>query len=254
MRYAKNGLAIQMGRDIPLLRQERNSKFVSQHQLFDLMHSGGWERSRDSFNWRLRRLLNARFVDICEGFFGAGSAVYRITRDGIHLLEHHGEFTTVLHSNTQHLPHTSQIFHALQLNSVQIALAKQNLLAHWQSDIEVASYNTISKTPYRKDYDAVVEVWLNGRTVKFALEYERTLKGAQHYERIRNALSSERQIGCVLYLSSGMEVLVHLLHEFQALSANIAITNASDFNHSLLDTRVLTPWNLSGMAFREFLQ
>lgn len=254
MRYAKNGLAIQITRDIPVLRQVRNSKFISHHQLFDLMHMGGWERSRDSFNWRLRRLLQARFVDVCEGFFGAGSAVYRITRDGIHLLEHHGEFTTVLHSNTQHLPHTSQIFHALQLNSIQVALAKQNLLAHWQSDIEVASFNTISKTPYRKDYDAVVEVWLNGRAVKFALEYERTLKGAQHYERIRDALRSERQIGCILYLSSGVEVLVHLLHEFQSLPGNIAIATASNFSQLLLATHVLTPWNLSGMAFKELLQ
>jgi hypothetical protein len=254
MRYAKNGLAIQVGRDIPVLRQVRNSKFISHHQLFDLMRFGGLERSRDSFNWRLRRLLNARYVDVCAGFFGAGSAVYRITRDGIHLLEHHGEFTTVLHSNTQHLPHTSQIFHALQLNSIQVALANRNLLAHWQSDIEVASFNTISNAPYQKDYDAVVEVWLDGKRAKFALEYERTLKGAQQYERIRDALGSERQIGCILYLGSGMEVLIHLLHEFQSLSGNIAVANAKDFCRSLLETHVLTPWNLSGMVFRELLQ
>ena len=164
MRYAKNGLVIQGGRDVPLLRQVRNSKFISHDQLFDFMRFGGWEHSRDSFNWRLRRLVKAGYLAVCEGFFGAGSAVYRITRDGIHLLEHHGEFSTVLHSNTQHLPHPSQIFHALQLNSVQLALAHQNVLCQLAVGNRIASFNTISRAPYQKDYDAIVEVWVGGKT------------------------------------------------------------------------------------------
>lgn len=254
MRYAKNGLVIQTARDIPLLRQVRNAKFISHEQLFSLMQFCGLERSRDSFNWRLRRLLKAGYLAICEGFCGADSAVYRISRDGIHLLEHHGEFTTVLHSNTQHLPHTSQIFHSLQLNSIQVGLANQNVLVTWQSEIEVASFNTISRAPYQKDYDAIVEVWIGARTAWFALEYERTLKSARHYERVRDALRSERQIACVLYLSSGMEVLVHLLHEFESMGANVAFANAKDFGRKLLDTHVLTPRNLAGMPFRELLQ
>jgi hypothetical protein len=254
MRYAKNGLVVQVGRDVPLLRQIRNSKFISHDQLFDLMRFGGWERSRDSFNWRLRRLVKAGYLAVCDEFFGAGSAVYRITRDGIHLLEHHGEFSTVLQSNTQHLPHPAQIFHALQLNSVQVALANQNLLSTWQSEIEVASFNTISRAPYQKDYDAIVEVWVGEKTARFALEYERTLKSVRHYERIRDALQREHQITCILYLSSGIEVLVHLLHEFQSLVTNVAFANAKDFGQSLLDTRVLTPGNLAGMPFRELLQ
>lgn len=254
MRYAKNGLVVQTERDIPLLRQVRNSKFISHDQLFSLSRFSGLERSRDSFNWRLRRLLRAGYLGVCDGFFGAGSAVYRITRDGIHLLEHHGEFATVLHSNTQHLPHTSQIFHSLQLNSIQVALANENLLSAWHSEIEVASFNTISRAPYQKDYDAIVEVWVGAKTACFALEYERTLKSARDYERVRDALRAERQIACVLYLSSGTEVLVHLLHEFESMSANIALANAKDFGRQLLDTRVLTPCNLAGMPFRELLQ
>lgn len=254
MRYAKNGLVVQTERDIPLLRQVRNSKFITHDQLFSLSRFSGLERSRDSFNWRLRRLLRAGYLAVCDGFFGAGSTVYRISRDGIHLLEHHGEFATVLHSNTQHLPHTSQIFHSLQLNSIQVALANENLLSTWQSEIEVASLNTISRAPYQKDYDAIVEVWVGAKTAWFALEYERTLKSARHYERVRDALRAERQIACVLYLSSGMEVLVHLLHEFESIGANIALANAKDFGRQLLDTRVLTPRNLAGMPFREVLQ
>ena len=110
MRYAKGGLVINPERDIPLLRQVRNSRFVSHNQLFELMKFGGSDRSRDSFNWRVRRLAKSGHISICGGIFCAGSAVYRITKEGIALLEHHGQFTTVLHSNTQHLPHSSQFF------------------------------------------------------------------------------------------------------------------------------------------------
>ena len=103
MRYAKGGLVINPQRDIPLLRQVRNSRFVSHTQLFELMRFGGSDRSRDSFNWRVRRLIKSGHIGICSGVFCAGSAVYRITREGLILLEHHGQFTNVLHSNTQHL-------------------------------------------------------------------------------------------------------------------------------------------------------
>ena len=72
MRYAKGGLVINPERDIPLLRQVRNSRFVSHNQLFELMKFGGSDRSRDSFNWRVRRLLKSAHISICGGIFCAG--------------------------------------------------------------------------------------------------------------------------------------------------------------------------------------
>jgi len=254
MRYAKNSFVIQAERDIPLLRQVRNSKFVSHSQLFELMKFGGRERSRDSFNWRVRRLLKAGWLSICEGDFGAGSTVYRISREGIALLEYHGQFTTVLHSKTQHLPHPSQVFHSLELNRIQLALASQNLLANWQSEIEVASFNTISGSPYQKDYDAIVDVWVGNRRARFALEYEHSLKNYRHYDRIRAALEGERQVGCILYLTSGTEVLLHLVQELESVPRTLAFANAKDFEGLLLETNVITARNLGGAYFWELLQ
>src|SRR5579864_450156 len=213
MRYAKNSLVISPERDIPLLRQVRNSRFVSHNQLFEFMEFRGLDRCRSSFNWRTRRLVRSGHLSICEGVFGAGSVVYRISKEGLALLEHHGQFTTVLHSNTEHLPHPAQVFHSLELNAIQLALAHQNVLAEWHSEVEVASFNTISRSPYQKDYDAIVDVWIGEKTARFALEYERCLKSYRQYDRIRAALQAERQVGWVLFLTSGMEVLVHLVHE-----------------------------------------
>lgn len=122
-----------------------------------------------------------------------------------------------MHSKTEHLPHISQVFHSLELNRIQLALATQNLLANWQSEIEVASFNTVSGTPYQKDYDAIVDVWIGDRKARFALEYEHSLKSYCQYDRIKDALQAERQVGCILYLTSGMEVLFHLVQEVRAV-------------------------------------
>jgi hypothetical protein len=254
MRYLKHTLAIQSERDIPLLRQVRNSKFVSHLQLFELMKFAGTEHSRDSFGWRIRRLHRGGLLSTCKEVVGSDSAVYRIARPGIALLEHHGQFTTVLNSRTEHLPHPAQIFHSLELNQIQLSLARENLLSTWQSEIEVASFNTISCSPYQKDYDAIVDVWNADQIATFALEYEHSLKSYRQYERIRAALEAERKIGYVLYLTSGTELLTHLIHELGSISSKLAFANARDFELMLLDTRVFTSWNLSALQFREFLR
>src|SRR5437764_1007359 len=161
MRYAKDSLVISRERDIPLLRQVRNSKFITHDQLFEFMKLGGFDHARDCFNWRMRRLKNFGHVAPCPEVHGAGSAVYRITKEGVALLEHYGQFTTVLNSHTDHLANLSQAFHALELNSVHLALARNNLVATWQSEIDVASFNTISQSPYQKYYDAMMDLWIS---------------------------------------------------------------------------------------------
>lgn len=253
MRYAKNSLVISPERDIPLLRQVRNSRFVSHNQLYQFMAYGGFDRCRSSFNWRTRRLVHSGHLSICEGVFGAGSVVYRISKEGLAILEHHGQFTAVLHSSTEHLPHSAQVFHSLELNTIQLALAHQNVLAGWHSEVEVASFNTISRSPYQKDYDAIVDVWNGDKRACFALEYERSLKSSKQYERVRKALECERKVGCVLYLTSGVEILVHLLHEFESVSMILAFANARDFAQLLLDTTVITGQDGAGVRFGALL-
>jgi hypothetical protein len=79
------------------------------------------------------------------------------------------------------------------------------------------------------------------------------LKSSRQYERVRQALVSERQVGCVLYLTSGVEILVHLMHEFESIQVNLAFADAGHFAQLLLDTTVITGRNASGMRFRDLL-
>ena len=253
MRYAKGSLVLSAERDIPLLRQVRNSKFVSHVQLFEYMKLGGFDRSRNSFNWRLKRLVTSGHVSICSNVVGAGCAVYQITRAGIAMLEHHGEYTTVIHSRTEHLPHLSQAFHALELNAVHLAFARKNLLAGWLSEVEVASFNCISSTPYRKDYDAIVDIWIGTEMKKFALEYERTPKNQKDYRNIQDALQGETQVDCILYLAPNTEMLIRLMHQLKPANCHLAFADARAFAANLLDTHVVT---IEGQAipFRNVFQ
>ena len=253
MRYAKGSFVISEERDVPLLRQIRNSRFITHAQLFEVSKLVGFEHDRDSFNWRLRRLRTSAYISVCSEIHAAGSAVYQITKNGLTVLEHFGEFAVVLNSNTEHLPHLAQVFHALELNDIYLALARQNLVAGWQSEIEIACYNTISPRPFQKDYDAVVDVWINDRKARFALEYERSLKNHKHYSRIREALEAERELDSILYITAGNDLLLPLIQEFETTKKKLFFTTASTFTRDLLETRVIGPGAVP-CVLREHLQ
>ena len=88
------------------------------------------------------------------------------------------------------MPDANQMFHALELNAIRVALVRNALLIEWRSEVEISS-NNMASGAHPKDYDAIVKIWLGNEIREFALEYERSLKSAKHYERIRAALEAE---------------------------------------------------------------
>jgi hypothetical protein len=253
MRYAKGSFVISSQSDIPLLLQVRNSRFITHQQLFEFMQFGDYEYSRKSFNWRVKRLMDFECISVCEGNFGRGMRIYRISRNGLMHLESYGHFATTLNSKAERLPDLAYVYHALELNSIHLALMAGNVLARWQSDVETASKNIISRAPLAKDYDAIVYVWHDDNMACFALEYERTLKSAQQYSKIRRALEAEANIPCVLYLAAGMEIAHHLADQFSGIPKRLGFGTAADFRKRLLDTEVLTDSNQSRVTFRRLL-
>lgn len=253
MRYIKGTYSISPDRDIPILRLVRNARFIAHQQIFEMTRLDGLEYSRDSFNWRMKRLREAQFVAACEGNFGRGEIIYRITRNGLLQLEDHGHFATVLNSATEHLPPPNQVHHALELTAIQLVLTRANVLAAWLSDVETASLNTVSRAPFEKDYDAIVDVWNEQKISRFALEYERTLKSARQYERIRQRLECDQRVGCVLYLTAGRDIAVHLSYELSGIPKRLAFATAPSFREKLLDTPVLVHPEQPQKPFRELL-
>lgn len=239
MGYLKGTTHVSNSRDIPILTLIRDSKFITHGQLYELMKSTSLEYSRESFTWRMRRLTSGGFVSRCEGNFGQGEIIYRVTRRGLIQLESHGKFAAVLNSQTGHLPPPSQIYHALELCAVRLALVRKNLLLYWKSDVEIASENTVSADPLAKDYDAIVDVWNEDRAARFGLEYERTVKGVQQYERIRRAIEQENALHTILYLTSGDQISRHLANQMAGVNKRLAFATTEAFRQGLLDTPVL---------------
>jgi hypothetical protein len=254
MRYAKGTFVITSERDIPLLRQVRNSRFVAHQQLFELLHHDAAASCRSTFNWRVQRLLKTGHIARLQSVAWQGSPVYSITPNGLVELESQGEFAIALHSRTRRMPDHAQVFHALELNAIRLALARNGLLVSWQSEVEISSTNMVSGTPYQKDYDAIVKVWVYNEPREFALEYERCLKSAKQYEMIRAALEAERQIGCILYLAADAAVLLALLHQLTPVSQHLGFATARSFRQQLLATSVTTDVNRALVPLEQFLQ
>ena len=62
MRYFKGAIALSATQDLPLLRQVMYSKYVTQTQLWQFMRHSGYELSRGSFWWRVKRLADHGFI------------------------------------------------------------------------------------------------------------------------------------------------------------------------------------------------
>lgn len=258
MRYAKGTYVITKDRDIPLLRHVRNARFISHQQLFELAEVDGLGSSRSAFNWRVARLIKTGHIKLVEGASWHGSRVYFITARGLAELESNGEFLLAMPSRNRQTPDRARLPHALELNALRLHLARQALLVHWQSEVEVSSANMMAAMMagggYAKNYDAIVKIWAGDEVREFALEYERTLKNAKQYEKIGAALDGEQRIGCVLYLAANGEILATLASQIITTFKRVAFATAHSFTAQLLDTLVTTDTAGAAVSFAEFLR
>jgi hypothetical protein len=80
MRFAKGSIEVNSGQDMQLLRQVLHSKCVTHDQLFEFMTLGAYENNKDSFNWRVRRLVEHGFLEKHYVPEISKKSVYRILR------------------------------------------------------------------------------------------------------------------------------------------------------------------------------
>jgi hypothetical protein len=232
----------------------RNSRFIAHQQLLELLQYDAAASCRSTFNWRVQRLLGTRHIRRVEGECWRGSPVYTITQSGLLELESHGEYAVGLHSRTRRMPDRLQMFHSLELVAIRLALVRNGLLISWQSEIEISSMNMVSTSPYQKDYDAIVKMWIGQDAREFALEYERSLKSAREYQGIREALATERQIECIVYLGADPAISVALLHQLTPCPRRIGFLTSRAFREQLLEASVAIDARQPMIPLRQFLQ
>ena len=253
MRYPKGSLQINPSRDLPLLRQVLRSVFVTHPQLFEFMKLNHYELTRESFDWRLRRLVGQGLIRRQVHPAWTGSFVYSIGPSAALLLQGAGEYCLVGWGRFNGKEADRSVHHAIGLNEIHLSLLRAGLLVRWTGALEVRSQNELTTFGFAKDYDAVVTVRTESGDLRFALEYERSPKPIRYYKEIAAFLNREAHVNRVLYLVCNYDLLQFISRFFKDARQRVVFGLESDWRRELLDMPVISTSSTERLRFREAL-
>jgi hypothetical protein len=239
MRYPKGSIQLNQSRDLPLLRQILRSEFVTHSQLFEFTELNHYERSRNSFHWRMRRLVGRGLVLRQTLAVGTGDAVYSIASGAAALLQSMGEYCLVGRGRTDAEKANRNALHAIGLNEIQLSALRAGLLVRWMGSAEIRSQNELTASGFAKDYDAIVTVRTDIGERTFALEYERTPKPAKCYRAIAACLRQEVHVNRLLYLVANYDILRFVSGFFSKAVYPVFFGLLTDWHSHLIEMPVL---------------
>jgi hypothetical protein len=239
MRYPKGSIQLNQSRDLPLLRQILRSEFVTHSQLFEFTQLNHYERSRNSFHWRMRRLVDRGLVLRQTLVAGTGDAVYSVASSAAMLLQSMGEYCLVGCGRTDAEKANRNVLHAIGLNEIHLSALRAGLLVHWMSSTEIRSQNELTAFGFAKDYDAIMTVRTGIGERRFALEYERTPKPAKCYRAIAACMTQEVHVNRLLYLVANYDILRFVSSFFTKAVYPVFFGLLTDWHSLLLEMPVL---------------
>jgi hypothetical protein len=237
MGFAKGSISLSPARDIPLLLQVLHSQFITHDQLREFMAFGGYELKSDSFNWRVRRLVESGVLQRHSGPGVTPVVIYSIGSLGkLVLAEHFPVMDQRRHKDAVSHVH---LIHSLELNRLHLSLKGQGVLVSWQSEMSIRATNELTPDVYVKNYDAIVTVRLESRHLSFALEYERSPKKPKTYWRIRTLMEQEQKIRRFLYVVPERRLASLVLDCFSETTAPVYVGLAPAFIQSFAEMNVV---------------
>lgn len=239
MRYEKGSIQLSTCHDHPLLRQVLRCGFVTHDQLFEFLRLACYERNRQSFDWRVRRLVRHGLILKRTSAAAGGRVVYSVGASAALLLQGLGEYCLIGPRRLASGNSEASIVHALGLSEIQLSLLRAGVGARWTPACEIRSQNVLTDFRYAKDYDAVVTVEVDKVERCFAMEYERSAKAKKHYFVIADRLSEENQVSHLLYLASNDDVLRYLRGSFPPTPVNVWFGIVRDWHAQLLGMPVV---------------
>ena len=254
MRYPKGSLQLSQSRDLPLLRQVLHSEYVTHSQLFEFARLNHFERSRKSFDWRTRRLVEGELATRQTVAGCTGGFVYSVGGGGAALLQGMGEYCLVGRDRFNGKETDRSVFHALELNEIQLSALRAGLLLRWISSLEIRSQNELTRFGFAKDYDAVVTVRTEAGEARFALEYERSPKPKRYYSNVAAALDREVHVSHVLYLACNYDLLQFVSGFFRRRRCQVFFGLVKDWHAQLLDMPVLCNGTTHSIRFSDTLE
>jgi hypothetical protein len=239
MRYRKGSLSLNNFQDKALLQFVADSRYVTHAQLFQFAQLDYYERNRPIFNWRIRRMVDGGLVRRQAPPMLNGDALYSITRAGMQALERLGVYYLGATTDREQDAYKFQVPHALEVNNIRLTLLVRRKLIHWIPEPFIRAVNLSPATAYAKVYDGIATVVVYPNLVDFAVEYERTLKSPAKYERIRQAIESEKRVKAFLYLAPNYAVRTGLIEAFWHSKALVMFASVDEFKRDQMSTRVL---------------
>lgn len=254
MRYTKGSIILSETQDYPILRQVLQCGFVTHDQLHQFMRLSFHERSRNSFNNRMRRLVKHNVVAQGCSPLVPGTRYYAIPTETAAALAGRGPLYAGAITGLQKRREQDALAHAIELNEIHLALAGSGLLIRWKPEGEIRVQNVQTDFGHAKDYDAVVTVQGPNGESRFALEYERTPKREPQYFDIQRKLDTEARVNCVLYLAPSHYALSQIQKWFRHAKPTVVFGVAPEFRKELLETRVTGPRHTMPVAFGKILR
>lgn len=253
MRYPKGSIQLNQSRDLVLLRQTLRSEFVTHSQLFEFSQLNHHERSRNSFNWRMRRLVGRGLVLRQTLAAGTGDAVYSVASTAATLLQSMGEYCLIGCGRADAEKASRNALHAIGLNGIHLSALRAGVLVRWRGAVEIRSQNELTAFGFAKDYDAIVTV----RTVvgerRFALEYERTPKPAKCYRTIAARMNDEVHVNRLLYLVANYDILRFVSGFFADTEFPVFFGLVADWHSHLLEMPVVDGHDKGAFPLRQAL-
>lgn len=239
MRYPKGSIQLNQARDLPLLRQILRSEFVTDSQLFEFSQLSHYETSRNSFHWRMRRLVGRALVLRETLPAGTGDTVYSVASAAATLLQSMGEYCLVGRGHSDREKVNGSALHAIGLNEIHLSALRAGVLIRWMAGIEIRSQNELTAFGFAKDYDAIVTVSTEIGERTFALEFERTPKPAKSYRAIAAYISREVHVNRLLYLAANYDILRFVSSFFADVEFPVFFGLVTDWHSHLLEMPVV---------------
>ena len=253
MRYPKGSIQLNESRDLPLLRQILRSEFVTRSQLLAFAQLNHHERSRNSFHWRMRRLVDRGLVLRPTLAAGTGDTVYSVANTAAALLQSMGEYCLIGPERSDQEKASRNALHAIGLNEIQLSAMRAGLLVRWMGSLEIRSQNELTSFGFAKDYDAIVTVRTDIGERRFALEYERTPKPAKCYRAIAACVSEDFHVNRLLYLVANYDILRFVSSFFTNAEHPVFFGLVADWHSRLLEMPVLVGLMRNAIPLRQAL-
>ena len=251
VRYRKGTIVLDDLRDYPLLRFVLHCQFATADQLYALMKLEHRTSSRNEFGNRVRRLLEHKLLVRREIPTISRGVVYSLTRAGESEMIGRGEFYAGTTDKVE--PSSGHVQHALELNEIHLALKQSGMLVRWTPGSDIRSRNEFTNTGYVKDYDALVDVSMDGAECRVALEYERTQKTKKRYTEIHKRIERESELLQFLYLAPNQDLQEFLIRVFSGCRRAVYFGLRKDFLRDTVELSVRNNRNPLSMTFRTVL-